>query len=47
VLDCHPLFTSLVILIGWALKTLTSALISGWVGGDVTRGEAWFAYSIP
>jgi hypothetical protein len=47
VLDCHPVFTSIVIVIGWALKTFVSALISGWVGGDSDRGQAWFAYSIP
>ncbi|KAK0204406.1 Arv1-like family-domain-containing protein [Desarmillaria ectypa] len=47
ILDCHPVFTMLVILCGWVAKTLMAALVSKWVGGDDTSGEAWLAYSIP
>ncbi|KAK0470272.1 Arv1-like family-domain-containing protein [Desarmillaria tabescens] len=47
ILDCHPVFTMLVILCGWVTKTVMAALVSKWVGGDDTSGEAWLAYSIP
>lgn len=51
VLDCHPLFTTLVILAGWAVKTALAQLVSGWVGaglgGDGVAEEMWLAYSIP
>ncbi|GLB44833.1 putative arv1-domain-containing protein [Lyophyllum shimeji] len=55
VLDIHPLFTSLIILAGWRLKTGVAHCVSAWVagggdgdgdGGRVFR-EAWRAYSIP
>ncbi|KAI0090283.1 Arv1-like family-domain-containing protein [Irpex rosettiformis] len=50
VLDCHPLFTTLVVLTGWAVKTALANLVVNWVGagmaGNVT-GEMWLAYSIP
>ncbi|KAH9972825.1 hypothetical protein BGW80DRAFT_1312777 [Lactifluus volemus] len=39
VLDCHPLFTSLVILSGWVIKSAVVSLM--W------EFEAWLAYSIP
>ncbi len=47
ILDCHPVFTMLVILCGWVAKTAMAATVSKWVGGDDTSGEAWLAYSIP
>lgn len=51
VLDCHPLFTTLVILAGWAVKTALAQLVSGWVGaglgGVSVAEEMWLAYSIP
>lgn len=52
VLDCHPFFTTAIILVGWAIKTAVAGLVSGWVGlathGDYdTPGEIWLAYSIP
>ncbi|KAH9945416.1 Arv1-domain-containing protein [Epithele typhae] len=51
VLDCHPVFTTAVILAGWAVKNAVAHFVSGWVeiglgmGGAV--GEMWLAYSIP
>jgi hypothetical protein len=47
ILDWHPVFTTVIILAGWAVKTLVASLVSGWVGGDEVTGEAWLAYSIP
>jgi len=47
VLDCHPIFTTVIILVGWILKTAVARVVSGWVGGDEKMGEAWLAYSIP
>ncbi|KAI0076185.1 Arv1-domain-containing protein [Panus rudis PR-1116 ss-1] len=50
VLDCHPAFTTMVVLAGWAVKNVVANLVSGWVvrGGDQqTKGEMWLAYSIP
>lgn len=46
VLDCHPVFTTIVILCGWMAKTAASDLVGPWVG---VSGEAkqWFEYSIP
>ena len=52
VLDCHPFFTTVVILAGWLVKTAVANLVSGWVGvglgaDDGAVGEMWLAYSIP
>ncbi|KAJ7470794.1 Arv1-like family-domain-containing protein [Mycena latifolia] len=47
VLDSHPLFTTIIIVGGWVVKTAVSHLVSRWVGGDEQMGEAWLAYSIP
>ncbi|KAJ7116581.1 Arv1-like family-domain-containing protein [Mycena epipterygia] len=47
VLDSHPLFTTIIIVCGWAAKTAASHVVSGWVGGDEQMGAAWLAYSIP
>lgn len=58
VLDCHPVFTTIIILTGWAVKTALAHLVSGWVGAGIGFGagserservteEMWLAYSIP
>jgi len=47
ILDIHPVFTTIIILAGWAAKTAVAGLVSRWVGGDEMTGEAWLAYSIP
>ncbi|KAF8736716.1 hypothetical protein AX14_014123 [Amanita brunnescens Koide BX004] len=47
ILDAHPLLTTLVIIVGWAFKTLVASMISHWVGGSERTGDAWLAYSIP
>lgn len=47
ILDIHPIFTSLIILSGWKLKTAVAGIISTWVGGNELATEAWRAYSIP
>ena len=54
VLDCHPIFTTLIILTGWAVKTALAHLVSGWVGAGLghegverVAEEMWLAYSIP
>ncbi|KAG1738441.1 Arv1-like family-domain-containing protein [Suillus paluster] len=47
VLDCHPVFTTVVILIGWLAKTVVAGLLKNWVGGDEHTGDEWMAYSIP
>ncbi|KAI0059251.1 Arv1-domain-containing protein [Artomyces pyxidatus] len=47
VLDCHPFFTTLVILSGWGIKTVVASVVSGWVGEEESIGETWLAYSIP
>ncbi|KAI8980137.1 Arv1-domain-containing protein [Trametes punicea] len=52
VLDCHPLFTTMIIIAGWLVKTAVAKLVSGWVGSglgvdDKAAGEVWLAYSIP
>ncbi|KAG9315370.1 Arv1-like family-domain-containing protein [Chiua virens] len=47
VLDCHPIFTTIVILVGWAVKTAVAELLKDWVGADPQIGEVWLAYSIP
>lgn len=48
VLDCHPVFTTLIILAGWLVKTAVAGLVGGWVTvDDKAAGEMWLAYSIP
>ncbi|KAF8159233.1 Arv1-like family-domain-containing protein [Crassisporium funariophilum] len=47
ILDIHTMFTTIIILAGWASKTLVATLVSKWVGGNDSSGEAWLAYSIP
>jgi lipid intermediate transporter len=51
-LDCHPLFTTIIILTGWAVKTALARLVVTWVGvgmagNERMAGEMWLAYSIP
>ncbi|KAI1797183.1 Arv1-domain-containing protein [Ganoderma leucocontextum] len=51
-LDCHPVFTTMIVLAGWLVKTAVANLVSGWVGmglggDDKAAGEMWLAYSIP
>ncbi|KJA22775.1 hypothetical protein HYPSUDRAFT_87157 [Hypholoma sublateritium FD-334 SS-4] len=47
ILDIHPVFSTIIILSGWAAKTAVATLLSAWVGGSQRSGEAWLAYSIP
>lgn len=47
ILDCHPIFTTVIILAGWIAKTAVASIVSGWVGRDEKAGEVWLAYSIP
>ncbi|EJD42538.1 Arv1-domain-containing protein [Auricularia subglabra TFB-10046 SS5] len=49
ILDCHPLLTMIVVLIGWSVKTAVAAILGSWVAGPArTRiAETWLAYSIP
>ncbi|CAL1716136.1 unnamed protein product [Somion occarium] len=50
VLDCHPAFTTMVVLVGWAVKTTVAKLVSEWVMAGIDErmaGEIWLAYSIP
>jgi len=47
ILDCHPIFTTIIILAGWVVKTAVATLVSEWVGADEKTGEVWLAYSIP
>ncbi|EJD06744.1 Arv1-domain-containing protein [Fomitiporia mediterranea MF3/22] len=47
VLDIQPVFTTIIILTGWAAKTFVAAAVSTWVNkGDLT-GDVFLAYSIP
>ncbi|KIM57424.1 hypothetical protein SCLCIDRAFT_1219477 [Scleroderma citrinum Foug A] len=47
VLDCHPIFTTIVILVGWLVKTAVAGLLKDWVGAGGHDVEVWLAYSIP
>lgn len=47
ILDCHPIFTTVIILVGWIVKTAVANLVSGWLGVDENTGKVWLAYSIP
>lgn len=47
VLDCHPIFTTIVILIGWLVKTAVAELLKDWVGAGGHDVKVWLAYSIP
>ncbi|KAG1899230.1 uncharacterized protein F5891DRAFT_1040244 [Suillus fuscotomentosus] len=39
VLDCHPVFTTVVILVGWLAKTVVGGFLKNWVGGDKHSGD--------
>ncbi|KAI0250229.1 Arv1-like family-domain-containing protein [Lactifluus subvellereus] len=45
VLDCHPVFTSLVILSGWGIKTGVVGLVRQFIGSGNVVEETWLAYS--
>ena len=47
VLDIHPIFTTLIVLFGWAVKTAVANFVHPWVNAGEKIGEAFLAYSIP
>ncbi|KAI0298854.1 Arv1-like family-domain-containing protein, partial [Russula brevipes] len=47
VLDCHPFFTSLVLLSGYVIKTGVVSLVREFLGPSNGVDETWLAYSIP
>ncbi|KAL4062888.1 Arv1-like family-domain-containing protein [Scleroderma yunnanense] len=47
VLDCHPIFTTIVILVGWLVKTAVAEFLKDWVSAGAQNVEVWLAYSIP
>ncbi|KAI0279703.1 Arv1-like family-domain-containing protein [Russula aff. rugulosa BPL654] len=49
VLDCHPVFTSLIVLSGCVVKTVIVGLVRELVGPGPGKAveETWLAYSIP
>lgn len=49
VLDCHPVFTSFIILSGCVVKTVIVGLVRELVGPGPGKAveETWLAYSIP
>lgn len=49
ILDCHPLLTMIVVLVGWTVKTAVAAILGSWVAGPERSriAETWLAYSIP
>ncbi|KAI0053234.1 Arv1-domain-containing protein [Auriscalpium vulgare] len=47
VLDCHPFFTTVIIMAGWAVKTAVANAVGRWVGQEAAVGDTWLAYSIP
>lgn len=47
ILDCHPIFTTVIILAGWSVKSSVARLLNEWLGGDQRNWEVWLAYSIP
>lgn len=46
-LDIHPVFTTMVILTGWAVKTLAAHSMRLWVGENEHVAEVFLQYSIP
>ncbi|KAG7089859.1 hypothetical protein E1B28_011503 [Marasmius oreades] len=46
ILDSHPIFTTIIIVIGWATKTVVARFVGDWIGGNQIA-EIWMAYSIP
>jgi len=49
VLDCHPVFTSLIILAGCVVQAVIGGVVRELVGPGPGRAveETWLAYSIP
>ena len=47
VLDVKPVFTTLIVLIGWAMKTFVAHTLHPWVNKGESNGEVFLAYSIP
>jgi hypothetical protein len=47
VLDCHPIFTTLVIFSGWVIKTSVVSLVREFIGPGNGVEETWLVYSIP
>ena len=47
VLDVKPVFTTLIVLIGWAMKTFVANALHPWVNKGGLNGEVFLAYSIP
>ncbi|KAH8118140.1 Arv1-domain-containing protein [Phellopilus nigrolimitatus] len=47
VLDMQPVFTTVIIIIGWAVKTFVANLVSTWVSKGDATGDVFLAYSIP
>ncbi|KAJ3546076.1 hypothetical protein NMY22_g2187 [Coprinellus aureogranulatus] len=45
--DIQPMFTTAIIVFGWAAKTFVAQVVSGWIGVDEALKQAWLAYSIP
>ncbi|KAF9515971.1 hypothetical protein BS47DRAFT_1341268 [Hydnum rufescens UP504] len=49
-LDCHPLFTTGIVVFGWGVKTVVASFVRAWVdgaGGDGLDSQRWITYSIP
>ena len=34
IMDSHPFFVTLIVIVGWLAKNAVSAMIGNWVGGD-------------
>ena len=47
VLDVKPVFTTLIVLIGWAMKTFVAHTLHPWLNKGGSNGEVFLAYSIP
>ncbi|PAV16445.1 Arv1-domain-containing [Pyrrhoderma noxium] len=47
VLDLRPVLTTIIILVGWMVKTFVANLLSPWVTKGDTFGNVFLAYSIP
>ncbi|KAG8944366.1 hypothetical protein FRC03_002092 [Tulasnella sp. 419] len=46
VLDCHPIFTTIMIMVGWITKIFASWVVSG-SGATIRGDDRWIIYSIP
>jgi len=47
VLDIHPVFTTIIVLSGWAVKTVVANFVHPWVGQSDNIGDVFLEYSIP